>query len=111
MNAHNDHRAYDWRAFVTAENFELSPLEESIINIFWENMRDEAPSKANIKLNLTKIATGYQADWSINNFDLSFVAQGEDSELRLLLQNLQRQLSSQLAEWKKSRFSTQSATF
>ena len=48
MNANNDHKAYDWRSFVDTKNYVLSPLDESIINIQWENMRDQAPSKASI---------------------------------------------------------------
>lgn len=109
MNANNDHKAYDWRSFVETKNYVLSPMDESIINIQWENMRDQAPSKASIKLILEKSEQGIKADWNINNYDLSFQAQGEASDLRLLLLDLGKELSSQLTEWKKSRFSTEAA--
>lgn len=109
MNAYNDHKHYDWRALVETKNYKLTPQDESIINIHWENVRDQAPSKASIKLILEKLDQDLAATWTVNNFDLSFEAKGQGADLRQLLLSLQTTLAGQMGEWKKSRFTTVTA--
>lgn len=104
MNAYNDHKHYDWRTFVETKNYELTPHDESIINIHWENVRDQAPSKASIKLILEKLDQDLAATWTVNNFDLNFEAKGQGADLRQLLLSLQAKLGVQMGEWKKGRF-------
>ena len=110
MNSYNDHKLYDWRDLVETKNFQLSTLEESIINIQWENLRDQAPSKASIKLILEKLDQTINATWKVNNFDLSFEASGQSADLRDLLRSLATTLTGQMDEWKKGRFATLQAT-
>ncbi len=109
MNAYNDNKHYDWRELVETKNYQLTPVDESIINIHWENVRDQAPSKASIKLVLEKMDQNLAATWTVNNFDLSFEAEALGTDLRELLISMQKSLSGQMTEWKKSRFATATA--
>lgn len=109
MNAFNDHKNYDWRELVETKNYDLTAVDESIINIHWENVRDEAPSRASIRLLLEMLDQKLMATWTVNNFDLNFEAQAEGTDLRQLLLTMQTNLSGQMSEWKKNRFATVSA--
>lgn len=84
--------------------FEISAEAKENIRIVFQNLLDEVPYNAFMKVTLSKVETGISGEIQISSIIGEFSSSKVEMTPQAVVQNLYADLHLQLMEWKSRRF-------